>query len=111
MTSNHVFTSTPALSPPLAVASPAVCSGLPSDYTAGNAHFTCALRLSKLTNNADKSAMLFCTLAPTAQKVLMALISLKTIDDVVFKELHSALNQHFRVSPLPLAKYFKFFAA
>uniref|UniRef100_A0A914WQF2 Uncharacterized protein n=1 Tax=Plectus sambesii TaxID=2011161 RepID=A0A914WQF2_9BILA len=55
--------------------------------------------------------MLFCTLAPTTQKVLMALISLKTIDDVMFKELHSALNQYFRVSPLPLAEYFKFFAA
>uniref|UniRef100_A0A914WHS6 Reverse transcriptase domain-containing protein n=1 Tax=Plectus sambesii TaxID=2011161 RepID=A0A914WHS6_9BILA len=43
--------------------------------------------------------------------MLMALISLKTIDDMMFEELCSALNQHFRVSPLPLAKYFEFFAA
>uniref|UniRef100_A0A914V162 CCHC-type domain-containing protein n=1 Tax=Plectus sambesii TaxID=2011161 RepID=A0A914V162_9BILA len=110
MTSNHV--SAPALPPPPPVtASPPVFSGLLSDYAAWNAHFACVLRLSKLADDADKSAMLFCALAPTAQRTLMALISPKTIDDVKFKGLHSTLDQHYRVTPLLLAKYFKFFAA
>uniref|UniRef100_A0A914WQB8 Uncharacterized protein n=1 Tax=Plectus sambesii TaxID=2011161 RepID=A0A914WQB8_9BILA len=114
MTSNHVSTSAPALPPPPpppVTASPPVFSGLPSNYAAWNAHFACVLRLSKLTDDADKSAMLFCALAPTAQRTLMALISPKTADDVNFKELRSALDRHYQVSPLPLAEYFKFFAA
>uniref|UniRef100_A0A914X2X9 CCHC-type domain-containing protein n=1 Tax=Plectus sambesii TaxID=2011161 RepID=A0A914X2X9_9BILA len=114
MTSNHVSASAPALPPPPpppVTASPPVFSGLPSDYAAWNAHFACVLRLSKLADDADKSAMLFCALAPTAQRTLMALISQKTVDDVKFEELCSALDRHYRVSPLPLAEYFKFFAA
>uniref|UniRef100_A0A914VCG4 CCHC-type domain-containing protein n=1 Tax=Plectus sambesii TaxID=2011161 RepID=A0A914VCG4_9BILA len=131
MTSNHVSASAPALPPPPpppVTAAPPVFSGLPSDYAAWNAHFACVLRLSKLADDADKSAMLvlrlskladdadksallFCALAPTAQRTLMALISPKTVDDVKFEELRSALDRHYRVSPLPLAEFFKFFAA
>uniref|UniRef100_A0A914VKS3 RNA-directed DNA polymerase n=1 Tax=Plectus sambesii TaxID=2011161 RepID=A0A914VKS3_9BILA len=90
---------------------PPVFNGQPMDYPIWKAHFSKVLHLGKYVEDHDKSAVLLCALDITVQRTVMALISPTTLEDATYKEMIEALDNHYKVTPIPLAEYFKLFSA
>uniref|UniRef100_A0A914X0T4 Uncharacterized protein n=1 Tax=Plectus sambesii TaxID=2011161 RepID=A0A914X0T4_9BILA len=72
-------------------------------------HFKAFLHLSKVTEEEDKRAKLVCSLLMVVQQTLLALIAPYTIKDFKYNNLFAKLEVHYKVTPIMLAKYYRFF--
>uniref|UniRef100_A0A914X0H5 Regulatory protein zeste n=1 Tax=Plectus sambesii TaxID=2011161 RepID=A0A914X0H5_9BILA len=97
--------------PQIIAPQPPVFNGQPADYPLWKAHFSKVLHLGKYVSDFDKSAVLLCALDITVQRTVMALISPTTLEDATYKEMIDALDNHYKVTPIALAEYFKLFSA
>uniref|UniRef100_A0A914X065 RNA-directed DNA polymerase n=1 Tax=Plectus sambesii TaxID=2011161 RepID=A0A914X065_9BILA len=90
---------------------PPVFNGEPKHFTIWQEHFKAFLHLSKVTEEEDKRAMLVCSLSMVMQQTLLALIAPYTIKDLKYDDLLAKLEGHFKLTPIMLAEYYKFFTA
>uniref|UniRef100_A0A914WLJ4 Reverse transcriptase domain-containing protein n=1 Tax=Plectus sambesii TaxID=2011161 RepID=A0A914WLJ4_9BILA len=89
---------------------PRVFEGDSKQFAMWLAHFDCALKLNKV-EEADKTAMLFCSLLATVQRMLLARCSPRSFADFTYEELLELLRRHYTRTALALADYHRLFSS
>uniref|UniRef100_A0A914VEE4 Peptidase A2 domain-containing protein n=1 Tax=Plectus sambesii TaxID=2011161 RepID=A0A914VEE4_9BILA len=90
---------------------PPVFNGEPKHFPVWQEHFKAFLHLSKVNEDEDKRAMLVCSLSTVVQQTLLALIAPNAIKDLKYDDLLAKLEVHYKVTPIMLAEYYRFFTA
>jgi hypothetical protein len=93
------------------VTPPPLFNGQPKQFPVWLEHFSAYVHLTKVTEDTDKRAVLVCSLSPVVQQTLIALIAPKTIRESRYEELLARLEKHYKVTPIMLAEYFKYFTS